>query len=47
MAAVDPYRRWRKGVHYAGVVVVCLLTLAVLVTLAACLIGVFTNGRTA
>ncbi|GAA2846253.1 hypothetical protein Acy02nite_48130 [Actinoplanes cyaneus] len=46
MAVVDPYRRWRKGVHYAGVVVVCLLTLAVLVSLVACLVGVFTNGRT-
>ncbi|MFI1993852.1 hypothetical protein [Actinoplanes sp. NPDC020271] len=46
MPAVDPYRRWRRGVHYAGVVVVCLLTLTVLLSLAACLIGAFTNGRT-
>ncbi|WP_436525431.1 hypothetical protein [Actinoplanes sp. HUAS TT8] len=45
MVGFDPYRRWRKGVHYAGVVVVGLLTLVVLLALLAVLVGIFTNGR--
>lgn len=42
---VDPYRRWRNGVHYAGVVVVCLLTLVVLAGLLALVVTIFTRSH--
>ncbi|BCY15488.1 hypothetical protein [Actinoplanes sp. L3-i22] len=46
MVAVNPYRRWRRAIHVAGVAMVCLLTAAVLGTLLLVVIQVFTNGRT-